>query len=125
MDAQEYVAGLRTVDEVWDVLVRARDQGDDALRRAAEGRMRELAGPARFAHLSDDELDARIRGLAGEQHTRDALAYSPGGGVGGEAGAEDTAAFNRAIRANQEHGVARTLAALLDERERRREAREG
>lgn len=122
MGPDELLQGMDDVDEVWDVLVRARANADDDLRRAAERRMRELATTRRFAHLTDDELAARIRGISGEQETEGVLSYSPGGGAGGDSlGTADLMRFNQAIRANQQHGVARTLAALLAERDRRRD----
>jgi hypothetical protein len=49
------------------------------------------------------------------------LAYSPGGGGGGgEGGAEDTLRFNAGIREGAHVGLEETLAALVEERDRRR-----
>lgn len=108
------------VDLLWQALVAARSAGDDELVRAAENRMRALQPEHRFRHLSDDELEERIRSLAGNREPKDLLAYSPGGAADGDSGgAADTMAMNRRIRENQADGVETTLAALVDERERR------
>lgn len=109
------------VDVLWRQLLAAKRDGDDGRVRQIENRMRQLQGERRFAHLDDDQLDARIAALTGEREPRDVLGYSPGGGGGGgELGAEDTRRFNEQIRANQHDGIEATLNALLDERERRR-----
>lgn len=109
------------VDVLWQQLRAAKQAGDDGRVRALEARMRELRDTRRFAHLSDDELERRIRALSRQRESADMLGHSPGGGPGGDsAGGEDTARLNRMIRANQHVGLERTLSALLDERERRR-----
>ena len=109
------------VDVLWRQLVAARDAGDHERVRAIEARMRELEATRRFAHLTDEELEQRIRALHAQRQSEDMLGHSPGGGPGGDsAGGEDTARLNRMIRANQHVGIERTLSALLDERERRR-----
>ena len=109
------------IDVLWRQLLAARRAGDGDRTRAIEARMRELRDTRRFAHLSDEELEARIRALLRQRGAEDMLGHSPGGGPGGDsAGGEDTARLNRLIRANQHVGIERTLAALLDERERRR-----
>ena len=109
------------VDVLWRQLQAARQAGDHRRVRAIESRMRDLQAERRFAHLSDEELDARIRGLTGEREPRDMLGHSPGGGPGGDsAGGEDLLRLNQQIRDNQHAGIERTLNALLDERERRR-----
>ena len=110
------------VDVLWRQLLAAREAGDHERLRAIEARMRELQATRRFAHLTDEELEQRIRALFGQRGSEDMLGHSPGGGPGGDsAGSEDTARLNRMIRANQHVGIERTLAALLDEQARRRE----
>ena len=112
-------AGL-DVDVLWRQLLAARDAGDHARVRAIESRMRALQHERRFAHLSDEELDRRVRALSGQREASDMLGHSPGGGPGGDsAGGEDTARLNRMIRANQHVGLEQTLSALLDEQARR------
>ena len=108
------------VDVLWRQLLAAKEAGDAERVRAIENRMRQLQGERRFAHLSDAELDQRIRSLTGERAPRDMLGYSPGGGPGGDsAGSEDLMRFNRAIRDGQHVGIEATLNALVDERDRR------
>lgn len=120
-DAAALGADGLDVDVLWRQLQAARAAGDQRRVRAIEARMRDLQVERRFAHLSDEALDERIRGLTGERAPRDMLGYSPGGGPGGDsAGSEDTMELNRRIRANQHVGLEQTLSALLDERERRR-----
>ena len=108
------------VDVLWQQLRAAKDAGDDRRVRAIESRMRELQDTRRFAHLDDEELERRIRALSAQRQSSDMLGHSPGGGPGGDsAGGEDTARLNRMIRGNQHVGLERTLATLLDERDRR------
>lgn len=123
----EQVADLEDTGLLWDALKDAKQSSDHRLVRAIELRMRELAGQRRFAHLTVDELAAQIRGLAGNRAPENMLRHNPGAGPGtGHAGAEDTSALNRAIKANQKVGVETTLAALLDEwRRRKAEAEAG
>lgn len=106
------------VDRLWRALRDAKEQDDPTLVRAIENRMRELRDDRRFAHLTDEQLRARIAAVSGNREPEDLLAFSPASGEGHE-GAADTAALNRGIRANQEAGVERTLGALLDELRRR------
>lgn len=109
------------VDVLWRQLQAAKRSGDDRRVRAIEARMRQLQTERRFAHLTDDELAERIRGLTGEREPKDMLGHSPGGGPGGDsAGGEDLLRLNQQIRDNQHDGIEQTLNALLDERERRR-----
>lgn len=109
------------VDVLWRQLLAAKRAGDAQRVRAIENRMRQLQGERRFRHLSDAQLDERIRSLTGERAPRDMLGYSPGGGPGGDsAGSDDLMRFNQAIREGQHVGIEETLNALLDERERRR-----
>lgn len=108
------------VDVLWQQLMSAREAGDVQRVRAIENRMRDLQGERRFAHLSDEELEERIRTLSGEREPRDLIAHSPGGGGGGDnAGGEDLLRLNNQIRANQHAGIEQTLNALLDELARR------
>lgn len=112
------VAGIDDTDVLWRALHRAKEQDDHALVRAIENRMRELGQERRYAHLTDAQLRARIRGLGGNREPKDLLAYSPASEEGYE-GAADTAALNRAIKENQRDGIEATLGALLDEWRRR------
>lgn len=116
----EEVAACDDTDLLWRSLLEAKREDDTALVRATENRMRELSRVRRFAHLSDQQLRQRIRGLTDNRAPEDLLAYSPASGQGLE-GASDTAALNRCIKANQRDGVEATLGALLDELRRRRE----
>lgn len=118
----EDIRDIHDVDALWKRLMAAKVEGDHQLVRTIERRMRELTEERRFAHLTDDELDARIAGLRGERAPKDLLGHSPGGkGEGGAGwGGEDILAFNQAIKANQHAGIESTLAALEDERARRR-----
>lgn len=121
----EQVAALEDTRLLWDALRDAKQRNAHRLVRAIERRMRELAGQRRFTHLSDDELAAQIRGLAGNRAPENMLRHNPGAGPGtGHAGAEDTSALNRAIKANQKVGIETTLAALVDEWQRRKTERE-
>lgn len=119
----EQVAGLDDVDALWRALTAAKAAGDHALVRVVESRMRELTEERRFAHLDDGELLRRIRSLQALRHegTADMIPHSPPGGSGG--GGNDDAPhiqnLNAAIRRNQSADIRVTLAALLDERERR------
>lgn len=109
------------VDVLWRELLEAKAAGDAERVRAIENRMRQLQGERRFDHLTDAELDQRIRALTREREPRDMLGHSPGGGPGGDsAGGEDTMRMNEAIRGNQHAGIEATLNALRDERDRRR-----
>lgn len=109
------------VDVLWRQLRSARATGDQQRVRAIESRMRQLQAERRFDHLSDEELDERIRALSGQRAPKDMLGHSPGGGPGGDsAGGEDTMKLNNLIRADQHAGIEQTLNALLDERDRRR-----
>lgn len=120
-DAAGLVPDEVDVDVLWRQLQAAKAAGDQGRVRALENRMRQLQTERRFAHLSDDELEARIRALTGEREPRDMLGHSPGGGPGGDsAGGEDILRLNQRIRENQHAGIEQTLNALLDERERRR-----
>lgn len=115
----EEVAQITDTEALWQLLKVAKKHNDRQLLRAVEQRMRELGDQSRFAHLSDTQLAAQIKGLAGNRAPTDVLAYSPADGQGLE-GAADTAALNRQIRANQRVGIEATLGTLLDERRRRR-----
>lgn len=115
----EQVATSEDVTGLWRELLEAKRRQDDDLVRTIENRMAELGRQRRFAHLSDEDLRAQIRGLSGNREPEGLLAYSPADGEGIE-GASDTAALNRAIAANQHVGVEVALAALLDEWRRRR-----
>lgn len=120
-DLRELAPDEMDVDVLWRQLQAAKAAGHTARVRAIEARMRQLQVERRFAHLSDGELDERIRALTGERGPRDMLGHSPGGGPGGDsAGGEDLLRFNQQIRENQRDGIEQTLNALLDERERRR-----
>jgi hypothetical protein len=120
-DASDLGTETVDVDVLWGQLQAARSAGDRERVRAIEGRMRQLQTERRFAHLSDAELDERIRAISGEREPRNMLGHSPGGGPGGDsAGGEDILRLNHQIRANQHAGIEQTLGALLDERDRRR-----
>lgn len=114
----EQVASLEDIDVLWRSLAEAKQRHDAVLVRAIENRMRQLSQERRFAHLTDEQLTAQIRGASGNREPTDLLAYSPASGQGLE-GAADTADFNRRIRQNQQDGVEATLAALMDEWRRR------
>ena len=114
----EDVTAIDDVDRLWRALRHAKEQDDPTLVRAIENRMRQLGDERRFAHLTDEQLRARISGMSGNRAPEDLLAFSPASGEGHD-GAADTAALNRGIKANQHAGVERTLGALLDELRRR------
>lgn len=116
------VSSIHDTDRLWTALVRAKHADDHAFVRAIENRMRDIGQHRRFEHLSDAELAARIRGLNGNRAPQEALSYSPADGQGLD-GASDTAALNRAIRANQQAGVEVTLGRLMDEWKRRQTSR--
>ncbi len=118
------MASSEDVDELWRALLAAKADGDGELVSAVERRMRELGPSRRFAHLSDDELDQRIAGLRSQRAPDVPQAYSPPGS-GMADGIEYTMAMNRAAVEDQHVGLERTLADLLDERARRREASGG
>lgn len=115
----EEVVTIEDTDVLWRALLAAKAQTDAPLVRAIEGRMPELSHERRFAHLSDEELRAQIQGLTGSGEPENLLPYSPASGEGHE-GAADIAALNRMIRANQRVGVGSTLAAFVDEWNRRK-----
>ena len=115
----EEVATATDVDQLWRGLLAAKAGDDPQLVRAIERRMRELRVERRFAHLTDDQLRAQIAGMFGNREPQNMLGYAHGGAGAGGRGAEDIAALNRAIKANQRDGVEVTLSALLDELERR------
>lgn len=108
-----------TVAMLWDALRVAQQTDDHDAVRAIEQRMRDLQGPARFAALSDAELDARIAALDANRAPTGLLAYSPGGNDGMDAGIADLPRMNRAIIAQQHVGLEAQRSALLDERARR------
>lgn len=106
------------VDALWKALLAAKAEGDHALTSAIEGRMRELSPSRRFAHLSDEELDAQIAALRGQREPDVPQAYSPPGS-GMADGITDTMRFNQVAREASHVGLERTLADLLDEKARR------
>lgn len=119
------IAQQTDIDGLWRELRQAKQVGDVQLVRVIENRMRALSQERRFAHLSDDELRARIQAVSGNREPQDLLAHSPGGDEGAWSGTEDTAALNRAITANQHAGIEATLGALLDELQRRTDVDDG
>ena len=112
------------IDRLWKDLVAARERGDHHAVRAIENAMRELEGATRFAHLSDEELQARIASLEVNRLPVDLLAYSPGGSEGA-ADVADLPKINRRILANQGVGVEQLRNLLVAERDRRAAARNG
>lgn len=60
----EHVAKITEAEELWQLLNAAKQRNDSRLVRAVELRMRDIAGARRFAHLSDAQLAAQIKGLA-------------------------------------------------------------
>lgn len=106
-------------DRLWEQLKAAKAADDLDRVRALENRMRELSGERRFAHLSDEELARRLSSLEGNREPDDMMAHSPSMWTGSPGDGADTAAFNSAIRANQQDGVEATRQALLDEQRRR------
>lgn len=115
------VAAIEDVDQLWQGLQAAKVAADHQLVRAIENRMRELSSERRFVHLSDEELQRQIAGIAGHREPEGMLGHSPGGGSGSgdNGGSEGTLLFNARSRENQHDGIEVTLAGLLAERERR------
>jgi hypothetical protein len=119
------VADTDDTSALWRALLQAKADGDHRLVRAIEGRMRELSGERRFAHLSDEELRRQIAGLTRQREPEGMLGHSPGGGGwGGGFDTRDTMLFNEAHRRDQHAGIEETLAALQAERDRREARRQ-
>ena len=55
------------IDRLWRELLAAKADGDHDAVRAIENRMRELTSVTRFAHLTDEELTARLAALDGNR----------------------------------------------------------